>query len=68
MTVLRYTGVQVVTFLGFGEVFPGGTFLVPDDRVESFLTRGDVEVAPPEPVPVKPVKKTVDVPPVDKED
>lgn len=75
MAVLRYTGVQTVTFIGFGEVSPGSLFTVPEDRVEAFLGRGDVEVAPePEeapveaPVPVKPVKKSVDVPPVDKED
>lgn len=67
MSVLRYTGVQAVTFIGYGEVMPGGTFPVPDEDAEKFTGRTDIEIVPPEPEPepVKPVKKSVAVPPVD---
>lgn len=67
MAVLRYTGTQTVTFIGYGEVAPDGVFPVPDEDVDRFIGRPDVELVPEsEPEPVKPVKKSVVVvPPAD---
>jgi hypothetical protein len=42
---LRYTGLHTVTFLtaNVGEVSPGAEFTVPDELVESFIHRADIE-------------------------
>jgi hypothetical protein len=45
---LRYTGLRTVTFItaGVGEVEPGAVFSVPDENLNSFVNRTDIEVLP----------------------
>lgn len=43
-TTLRYVGRHKTTFIEVGELEPDATFTVPDDRLEAFLRRADVEL------------------------
>lgn len=56
---LRYTGPLTVTFhtAGVGEVEPGAEFTVPDEMVESFTCRSDIEEVAAASVEVRPTNK-----------
>ena len=55
-TRLLYNGSTTISFMGLAlEVHPGGTFSVPDDQAEAYLSREDIITAPePEPVTAPP--------------